>query len=143
MLEKMHEHLIAEVEQGNRTDTIVVVVAVLFNVIALCSNSTVAIVFTSLGANEVSDLAINLYLVVFVLLTVGLNIIAVAGLLIGRKMREKLLVGLVAMYSDNQVNKYYDQSLINSYRIRYLVFGGIMVLFALASIVLPLILRLL
>lgn len=142
MLEKTHDHLVAEMEQGSRTDTILVVVAVLFNVIALCSNSTVA--FTSgLVGGEVSPLGINLYLAVFALLTVGVNAIALIGLLEGRRVRQKLLTGLVAMYSDNQVEKYYDKSLLSIYSNRYRTFSGVMILFAIASIVLPLVLRLL
>jgi hypothetical protein len=145
MLEKVHEHLLAEIEHGNRTDTIVVIVALLFNVIALCSNSTVATIFWTSGllSGDVSSLGIDLYLVIFVLITLVINAIALAGLVVGRQVRKKLLEGLVAMYSDNHVDKYYDQSLLSSYRSRYLIFGAIMIVFAFASIAAPLILRLL
>ena len=144
MIERVHQHLLAEIEHGNRTDTIVVVVAVLFNVMALCSNSTVAAIFwtTGLSGGDVSNVGIDLYLAVFVLLILGINAIALAGLLIGRQVRQKLLAGLVAMYADNQVDKYYDKSLLSSYRNRYLVFGGVMIVFAVTSIALPLVLRL-
>lgn len=142
MLNKVHDHMIAEIEQSNRTDTIVVVVTLLFNVIALCSNSTVAAIYFSSWSGDVSNTGIDLYLIVFVVLTIGLNTIAFVGMLSGRKAREKLLNGLVTMYSDNEVDKYYDKSLISNYRTRYFVFGSIMVLFALASIIIPLILRL-
>jgi hypothetical protein len=142
MIEKVHDHIIAEIEQSNRTDTIVVVVTLLFNVIALCSNSTVAAIFFSSWSGDVSNFGINLYLIVFVLLTVLLNAIAFIGMLTGRKTREKLLNGLVSMYTDNEVEKYYDKSLISNYRTRYYIFGSIMILFALASIIVPLILRL-
>ena len=143
MLEKVHEHMIAEIEQGNRTDTIVVVVTLLFNLITLCGNSTIATLYTNVGSSTRSAaIGINLYLAVFVLLTICLNAIAFIGMLSGRKAREKLLSGLVSMYSDNDVDKYYDKSLINTYRMRYFVFGSIMILFALASIAVPLILRL-
>jgi len=145
MIEKMHDHIVAEIELGNRTDTIVVVVAVLFSLIALCSNSGVAALYwtSGLSGGDVSPLGIDLFLAVFVILTVGVNAIALAGLLIGRRVREKLLTGLVSMYSDNQVDRYYDKSLLSAYRNRYLVFGGVLILFAIASIALPLILRLL
>lgn len=143
MLEKVHEHLLAEIELGNRTDIIVVVTAVLFNIISLCSNSTVAAIWFNLRQGEVSAIGINLYLGVFVVLTILFNAIALAGLLAGRSVREKLLTGLVAMYTDNNVDKYYDRTLISNYRIRYLIFGGVTIIFAIAAIVLPLILRLL
>lgn len=143
MLEKVHEHLLAEIELGNRTDIIVVVTAVLFNIISLCSNSTVAAIWFNLRQGEVSAIGINLYLGVFVVLTILFNAIALAGLLAGRSVREKLLTGLVAMYTDNNVDKYYDRTLISNYRIRYLIFGGVTIIFATAAIILPLILRLL
>src|SRR5215207_9969003 len=131
MLEKVHEHMIAEIEQGNRTDTIVVVVTLLFNVITLCSNSTIAAVYSNSGSsNKSAEVGINLYLIIFVLLTISLNAIAFIGMLSGRKAREKLLNGLVSMYADNDVDKYYDKSLISNYRIRYFVFGSIMILLA-------------
>jgi hypothetical protein len=144
MLERVHEHLLAEIENGNRTDTIVVVVALLFNVLALCSNSSVAAIFWTSGftSGDVASLGVDLYLAVFVLITLAINAIALVGLIIGRQVRQKLLVGLVAMYSDNQVDKYYDKSLLASYRNRYLIFGGVMIVFAIASIAAPLILRL-
>ena len=144
MLEKTHDHLLAEIEQGNRTDTIVVIVTVLFNTIALCSNSTVSAIFWTAGLSggDVAPLGINLYLAVFAALTIGVNAIAFIGLLQGRSVREKLLTGLVSMYSDNEVDKYYDRSLLSNYRNRYLIFAAIMILFALAAIVLPLVLRL-
>ena len=141
MLEKLHEHVIAEIEQSNRTDTLVVVVTIFFNVITLCSNSTVSAIMFNMGAGDVSAFGINLYLGVMVALTIGLNAIALAGLLTGRKVREKLLAGLVTMYSDNKVEKYYDKTLIANYRARYRIFSGLTLLFAAAAIVVPLILR--
>ena len=141
MLEKLHEHVVAEIEQSNRTDTLVVVVAIFFNVITLCSNSTVSAIWFDLMGGEVSELGINLYLGAMVVLTIGLNAIALAGLVTGRKVREKLLGGLVTMYADNKVEKYYDSSLISNYRARYRIFSGLTLLFAAAAIVVPLILR--
>ena len=42
MLERLHEHVVNELGQSSRTDTIFVVVAVIFNLIALGINSSYA-----------------------------------------------------------------------------------------------------
>jgi hypothetical protein len=52
-----------------------------------------------------------------------------------------LLSGLIAMYHDNDVEKYYDPSLVSNYGTRYLLFGGVIITLALTAIVVPLIIR--
>jgi hypothetical protein len=85
--------------------------------------------------------ATDIVLVVFILMTLVVNAIALAGLGVGRQTRSKLLSGLVAMYTDNQVDKYYDKSLLSSYGTRYLLFGAVIVVLALTAIVVPLVIR--
>jgi hypothetical protein len=47
------------------------------------------------------------------------------------------------MYRDNQVNQYYDPSLITNYAWRYGLFTGVVVCLAFTAIVIPLIIRIL
>jgi len=63
------------------------------------------------------------------------------GLYVGRLTRTKLLAGLVAMYQDNQIDKYYDQSLVLNYGRRYILFGAIILVLAITALVVPLVLR--
>ena len=52
-----------------------------------------------------------------------------------------LLGGLVAMYRDNGVDKYYDPSLMSNYGIRYLLFTGVIATLAITAIIVPFIIR--
>ena len=137
MLEQVHDHIVSELGQSSRTDTIFVITAVLFNLIVLGINSGVAISATEEGSSTSNDLI----LAVFIVMTLLLNIISVAALILGRRTRGLLLSGLVTMYSDNDVDKYYDPSLLSSYGTRYLLFTGVIATLTLTAIVVPLIIR--
>ncbi len=137
MLKQVHKHIVGELQQNARTDTIFVVTAIVFNLIVLGINSAVAGESASARASSSSDLI----LVVFIIMSLLVNGIAVTALNYGRQSREKLLRGLLAMYQDNDVAKYYDSSLTTGYSTRYLLFIGVVVCLALTSIVVPLIIR--
>jgi hypothetical protein len=74
-------------------------------------------------------------------MTLLVNAIAIGGLFVGRQTRGKLLGGLIAMYSDNQVDKYYDRSLVSNYGTRYALFGAVIIILAVTAIVVPLVVR--
>ena len=137
MLKKIHEHIVSELQQNARTDTIFVVTAVVFNLIVLGINSAVAGEAASANANPSNDLI----LAVFIIMSLLVNGIAVMALNFGKQSRNKLLGGLLAMYRDNDVAQYYDSSLLISYGKRYLLFTAVIVCLALTSIVVPLIIR--
>jgi hypothetical protein len=137
MLERLHEHIVSELGHSSRTDTIFIVVAVLFNLIVLGINSA-----ASGAASSDDNLAADVVLAVFILMTLVVNAIAIGGLFVGRQTRGKLLGGLVAMYVDNEIDKYYDKSLISNYGTRYLLFGAVIIVLALTAIVVPLVIRL-
>ena len=111
--------------------------AVLFNLIVLGINSGVAISASDEGASTSNDLI----LAVLIMMTLILNIISVAALILGRRTRSILLHGLVTMYHDNDVDKYYAPSLLSSYGTRYILFTGVIATLALTAIVVPLIIR--
>ena len=137
MLHQVHDHIVSELGHSSRTDIIFVVTAVVFNLIVLGINSGVSVAATESDASSVNDIL----LVVFIAMTLLLNIIAVAALYLGRRTRRMLLSGLIAMYHDNDVEKYYDPSLVSNYGTRYLLFGGVIITLALTAIVVPLIIR--
>ena len=145
MLNQVHDHIVSALGESSRTDTIFVLTAIVFNLIVLGINSSV-----SLGAVEeqsttydptLSAGTLDLILAVFIAMTVLLNAVAVAALALGRRTRRTLLGGLVAMYRDNEVDKYYDPSLMSNYGIRYLLFTGVIATLAVTAIVVPLIIR--
>ena len=138
MLEKIHQHIVSELGQGARTDTIFVVTAVAFNLIVLGVNSGVAG-----GATEQDTYsAVNdVVLAAFIIMLIFVNIISVTALSVGKQTRHKLLNGLLAMYSDNDVDKYYDTSLLTNYDKRYTLFTGVILCLAATAVVVPLIIR--
>jgi len=137
MLHQVHDHIVSELGHSSRTDIIFVVTAVVFNLVVLGINSGVATAATESDTSSVNDVV----LIVFIAMTLLLNIIAVAALYLGRRTRRMLLSGLIAMYRDNDVEKYYDPSLVSNYGTRYLLFGGVIITLALTAIVVPLIIR--
>ena len=137
MLHQVHDHIVSELGHSSRTDIIFVVTAVVFNLIVLGINSGVAFAATESDASSMNDVVLT----VFMVMTILLNIIAMAALYLGRRTRRMLLVGLIAMYRDNDVEKYYDPSLVANYGTRYLLFSGVIITLALTAIVVPLIIR--
>ncbi|NOZ49726.1 MAG: hypothetical protein GXP37_06710 [Chloroflexi bacterium] len=137
MLAQIHEHIVNELGQSSRTDTIFVVTAILFNLIVLGVNSAVAASASGSQASGANDFV----LAVFILMTVLINAVAVMALTLGRRTRQTLLDGLMAMYADNDVDQYYDPSLLANYGTRYMLFASVIILLAITAIVVPLILR--
>ena len=137
MLEKVHDHIVSELGQSSRTDTIFVVTTIMFNLIVLGINSGVS----SAAAESSDSLVSDLVLVVLIIMTLLLNAIAVVALGLGGRTRGLLLDGLIAMYRDNDIEKYYDPALVSNYGKRYQLFAGVMIILALTSIVVPLIIR--
>ena len=146
MLGQVHDHIVRELGESSRTDTIFVLTAIVFNLIVLAINSgisTAAIAEQTAAASDpISTATYDVLLAVFIFMTVLLNIVAVAALALGRRNRRILLGGLVAMYRDNDVDRYYDPSLMSNYGVRYLLFGGVIATLAVTAIVVPLIIRL-
>ena len=137
MLGQVHDHIVKELGDSSRTDTIFVLTAIVFNLIVLGINSSV-----SLGATaEDETFTYDLVLAAFVVLTISVNVIAVAAMGLGRRTRRMLLDGVVAMYRDNDVDKYYDPSMASNYGTRYLLFTGVIVTLAATAIVVPFIIR--
>jgi len=140
MLGQVHQHIVSDLQQGARTDTIFVVTAVVFNLLVLAVNSAVAgEAATQQGSSSTEDIVLT----VFIVMNILVNGLAIIALHLGRQTRNKLLSGLLAMYRDNNVDKYYDSSLLTNYGRRYLLFTGVILCLAITAIVVPLIIRIL
>lgn len=138
MLNQVHEHIVKELGESSRTDTIFVLTAILFNLIVLAINSGVS---TAAAEEDGSTATYDIILAIFIVMTILLNIVAVAALMLGRRTRQTLIKGLVAMYQDNEVDRYYDPSLMSNYGLRYILFGGVIATLAITAIAVPLIIR--
>ena len=77
----------------------------------------------------------------FVVLIVLVNIVAIFGLLKGKQTRSMLINGLIQMYKDKGVDKYYDSTLLGNYNTRYNLFILVVVFTGIISILVPFIIR--
>ncbi len=133
MIERVHEHIITELQQNARTDTIFVLAAIILNLLALGINS-------GIGASN-GDATATIIMFTFVALVIVVNFVAEVGLIRGRQMRAKLLNGLLKMYKDQGVEGYYDPSLLSNYNTRYNLFMLVVLFTGLVAIFVPFIVR--
>ena len=94
MIERVHEHIITELQQNTRTDTIFILTAILLNLLTLGINSAVV------GASEDKSATTWIVFFTFISLLIVVNIVAEIGLLKGRQTRVKLIGGLLKIYKD-------------------------------------------
>lgn len=128
MIERVHQHIIEELQQNTRTDTIFIITAILLNLLTLAVNSSVA-----QGKNPNRTIV----MLIFVSLTIVVNLVVIIGLLKGKQTRSRLLSGLIKMYKDQSVDGYYDASLLGNYSARYNLFILVVVFIGLIAIVVP------
>ena len=133
MIERVHEHIINELQMNTRTDTIFILAAIVLNLATLGINSGIA-------AGE-EDTTTTVVMFAFVALLVVFNLVAEFGLIRGRQTRTKLLNGLLKMYKDQGVEGYYDPSLLSDYKTRYNLFMLAVLSTGLIALIIPFILR--
>ncbi|MBU4450090.1 MAG: hypothetical protein KKE35_02220 [Actinobacteria bacterium] len=134
MLEKVHEHIVSELQQNTRTDTIFIITAIFLNLLALGVNAATA-------ENSREDTSLLIVMFVMVALVIVVNIVVIIGLLKGKQTRGKLIGGLLQMYKDQDVDKYYDVSLLTNYNTRYNLFILVVVFIGAIAIAIPFIIR--
>jgi hypothetical protein len=134
MIKRVHEHIITELQQNTRTDTIFIITAIFLNLLALGINSSVAE-----SSREETDLFIVMFVIVALVIVV--NLIVIFGLLRGKQTRSKLIGGLLRMYKDQNVEGYYDTSLLINYNTRYNLFILAVVFTGAVAIAIPFIIR--
>lgn len=134
MIQRVHEHIVSELRQSSRTDTVFILTAVFLNLLTLAINSAMA-------ERSREDATLTIVMFIFVSLTIVVNLVAILGLLKGKQTRVKLLTGLLKMYKDQGVQGYYDPSLLSNYDTRYNLFILAVVFTGLISIVVPFVVR--
>lgn len=139
MLKQVHEHITNELTQGARTDTIFIITAIAFNLIVLGINSGIA--GSAADTYNRDSTSEDILLVVFTILLLIVNAISVIGLQVGKQTRNTLLSGLIEMYQDNQVEKYYNPTLLGNYNRRYTLFTGVIACLGITAVIVPLIIR--
>ena len=134
MIEQVHNHIISELQQNARTDTVFILTAIFLNLISLGINSAIA---------SNSRTQTNLFIIMFILVALVLvvNFIVIFGLLKGKQTRFKLISGLLKMYKDQNVDGYYDSTLLVNYNVRYNLFIFAVVFTGAVAIAIPFIIR--
>ena len=115
MIERVHEHITQELQQNARTDTTFILTAIFLNLVTLGINSGQA-------SQNPKDATTWIVFFTFTALVIVINFVVVNGLLKGKQMRTKLITGLLKMYKDNNVEGYYDPTLLTNYATRYNLF---------------------
>lgn len=133
MIEKVHTHIIAELQQNTRTDTVFIITSILLNLLALAINTGVA-------QNSEKSASNWIVFFTFIILVIVINFVAEIGLLKGKQTREKLIDGLIKMYKDQGVDGYYDPSLLGNYNTRYNLFLLVVLVTGIISIAIPVLL---
>lgn len=134
MIEHVHNHITSELQQNTRTDIIFILTSIFLNLITLAVNS-------GMSKESRTDSSTLVVMFVFVILIILVNLVVVIGLMKGKQTREKLLKGLISMYKDQNVDKYYDSSLLENYNLRYNLFILVVVFTGVIAMIVPFILR--
>lgn len=134
MIEHVHNHITSELQQNTKTDIIFIISAIALNLIILAVNA-------GMVDKSRSDETYLVVMFLFVALLIMVNLVVIFGLMKGKQTRAKLLNGLIMMYKDQNVDKYYDSSLLGNYNTRYNLFMMVVVLTGLVSIAVPFIMR--
>ncbi len=130
MIERVHEHIIGELQQNTRTDTIFVLTAIILNLISLAVNA-------SIGVSGGGGATATIVMLTFVALIIVVNFVVEVGLIRGKQMRAKLLGGLLKMYKDQGVEGYYDPSLLSNYNTRYNLFMLVVLFTGVVALIVP------
>lgn len=133
MIERVHQHIITELQQNTRTDIVFILAAILLNLLALGINSAVA-------SNSSPDATTWIVFFTFVALVIVVNFVVEIGLIKGKQTRIKLINGLLKMYKDQGVEGYYDVSLLSNYNTRYNLFMLVVIFTGLIALIVPLVL---
>ncbi len=134
MIKKVHEHIVTELQQNARTDTIFVQTAIILNFLTLAINSVLA-------SESRTNTSLLIVMFIFVSLTIVVNLVVIQGMLKGKQTRNILLSGLIKMYKDQNVEGYYDPSLLGNYNTRYNLFILTVVFLGIIAIVVPFVIR--
>ena len=128
MIERVHQHIIEELQQNTRTDTIFIITSIFLNLLTLAVNSGIA---------QGKSASRTIVMLIFVALTIVVNFVVIIGIFKGKQTRSNLLRGLIKMYKDQGVDGYYDSSLLTNYNTRYNLFILVVVFLGLTAIVVP------
>ena len=143
MKEHLHEQITAEMKQGTRTDTIVVITAIFLNLLFLGINSGVAGAvreydYSGPGVETVGTNATAVVIMVILMaVIIAINFFVLRILSRGKERRIKLMAGLMKMYQEEGMEQYYDASVEQGYEARYNLFSAVVVSLGAVAVLVP------
>jgi hypothetical protein len=146
MKERIFEQISLELRQATRTDTrttivCAVVTLVLFTISMIFAQGTTDTISGLLGG--VRGTAINtapiIIMCVSLMATITIVVFSVRTLLENKKQRAALNEGLMKLYKDSGVDKYYDVAIFKGYGTRYNLFAIIIIAVGAVGVIAPLV----
>jgi hypothetical protein len=142
MKERLHTQVMDELGRGTRTDTIITIITIILDLIFIGAGfglGSSAHQYNYVTDTYTINTTMTSIMFIFIAVVVIINYVAVTTLLKGKKRRLKLTEGLVEMYTEEGMDKYYDPSATNAYEARYNLFAIVTALLGLLAAVIPLI----
>ncbi len=149
MKDRLHGEISTELEQTTKTDKTTVVVAIVLNIIFLLANMAFASGAWSTNYDYRNDgsfatsteFNFSLFAAFLILLgvTIAFNFFVVRALSKGVERRVKLTEGLVKMYQEEGLDKYYDPAIIQGYQSRYGLYKNIVLIMGILAVAIPLV----
>ncbi len=143
MKDRMHEQMSSELKQNTRTDTIVVIVAILLNLLFLGINSGVASAVREYDYSRTGTETISInptaiaIMVILMVVIIAINFFVLRILSRGKERRAKLMAGLLKMYKEEGMEQYYDSSIEKGYDARYSLFSAVIVSLGAVAVLIP------
>ncbi len=125
MIEHLHDHIVEELKVNTRTDTVFVISAIFLDLILLAINTAIA------------DEKDFLLMMIFILLIITVSIVSEIGLIKGKQTRTRLIEGLIEIYEDYDIAKYYSKNMLLNYQIRYNLFIITILATSLVAVIVP------
>ncbi|PVV82761.1 hypothetical protein [Dehalogenimonas alkenigignens] len=147
MKDRLHGEISAELEQTTKTDKTTVVVAILLNVVFMLANMAFAAGAWSTrydyrpDGSYTTSTEMNFSLLAAFLILLGVTIVfdvmVVRALSKGAERRVKLTEGLVKMYQEEGLDKYYDPEIVRGYQSRYALYKNIVLILGVLAVAIP------
>ena len=146
MKERIHEQISHELKQATRQDTAIAVIAILvlvflFTISMVFAQGSTDTISGLLGLSQTTTISVASIIVMFVSIVATIAVIcySVCTLLKNKKQRAELNQGLVKLYKDSGIAKYYDGTIFKGYETRYNLFAAILIAVGAVSVIAPLV----
>jgi divalent metal cation (Fe/Co/Zn/Cd) transporter len=146
MKERIHEHLSNELRQASRTDTTIVIIAIvvsflLFGMALGFGFSTVSYNYDFLSESQ--DIKFNMYTTVAMFISlvaiIMVNWFSIRSLVNNKKQKIALAENLGKLSQEEGANQYYDSNVSKGYGMRSNLFIGVSATIAATLVIIPVI----